>query len=365
MRWRRPSVALILGLVWIGVVGDGPAGAGSPADFPAPRAARLLAERVRADGLDGGVLAVGRDGVWSERATGITAGTVMPIASASKWLTAATLMTLVDEGRLDLDTRVGDLLGDFDGAKARVRVRHLLAHTSGLVSDACVTAASGSTAACTARLAAGSAPTARPGTRFVYSGVGYEVVGRIVEVLTGRSFEAAFAERIASPLGMERTSFVRGGTHPVPSASATSTATDYLRFLAMLAADGVARTGPAAGDRILSAASVAAIEADQVRGVDTSTDGAVRTTGIPTYGLGVWRDVVASDGRIRVVSGNGAFGFYPWIDRRPAGPGTFGVVAVADLVHGSDHAVPRSQRIARVAWREAAGFDRPPPADGG
>lgn len=364
MRWRRGWAFLAVAAVAVGPSGGLPAGATPPTGFPARRAAALLAERVRRDGLDGGVLAVGRDGTWSVSATGITAGSVMPIASASKWLTAATLMTLVDEGRLDLDTPIADLLPGFDGSG--VRVRHLLAHTSGLVADACVYSGAGTTAACTARLAAGPAPTSRPGTRFAYSGVGYEVAGRIVEVLSGVPFETAFAQRIAIPLGMERTSFVgaAGQTHPVPSASATSSASDYLRFLAMLAADGVARTGPAAGTRILAAGSVAAIEADQVRGIDTRADGAVRTTGIPTYGLGVWRDVVSVDDRVRVVSGNGAFGFYPWIDRRPAGASTFGVVAVADLVHGADYAVPRSQRIARAAWREVAGFAWPP-ADGG
>jgi hypothetical protein len=52
-----------------------------------------------------------------------------------------------------------------------------------------------------------------------------------------------------------------------------------------------------------------------------------------------------------VVSGSGAFGFYPWIDREH---GTYGIVAVADLEHGSQYAVPASQRIARLAWTAAA-----------
>jgi hypothetical protein len=329
------------------------------------KAAAQLERRVRHDDLDGGVLLAGRDGTWSGTSVGITARTVMPIASASKWLTAAVVMSLVDEGRLTLDTPVVDVLPGFGGDTAAVTVRHLLSHTSGLTADACVSSGSGTTAACTERLAAGPAPSGRPGRRFVYSGVGYEVAGRIVEVLTGRSFEAAFEDRIARPLGMERTAFdvTVGGDrvdHPVPSASATSTADDYMRFLAMLASDGVARTGPAAGRRVLTAASVAAIEDDQVRGVDTSADPAVQTTGIPTYGLGVWRDVVSPDDAIRVVSGNGAFGFYPWIDRRPASAGNFGVVAVADLVHGSGYAVPRSQKNARTAWNEAARVFGPP-----
>ena len=99
---------------------------------------------------------------------------------------------------------------------------------------------------------------------------------------------------------------------------------------------------------MLTPASVAEIENDQVRGLDTRGDGAVQITGIPTYGLGVWRDEVAADDSIEVVSGSGALGFYPWIDRVH---GTYGIVAVDDELHGADHAVPASQRIAQMLWQ--------------
>jgi hypothetical protein len=102
---------------------------------------------------------------------------------------------------------------------------------------------------------------------------------------------------------------------------------------------------------VLSAASVAEIERDQVIGLDTRQDGAVQITGIPTYGLGVWRDEVADDDTIEVVSGSGALGFYPWIDRVH---GTYGIVGVDDEVHGAEHAVPASQQLARQCWEAAA-----------
>ena len=102
---------------------------------------------------------------------------------------------------------------------------------------------------------------------------------------------------------------------------------------------------------MLSEASVHEIERDQVTGIDTHSDFAVQITQIPTYGLGVWRDKVGPGDEIQVVSGSGAFGFYPWIDRQH---GTYGIVAVADLENGSEHAVPASQRIAQLAWTEAA-----------
>jgi len=322
-------------------------------DDPFASVHRSMARRVRADDLSGGMVLVRRgDEVLDRRAYGHVNGrTVIPIASASKWLTAATLMTLVDEGRLSLDDAVADHLPGFGGGKGGVRVRHLLAHTSGLAYDPCIGDRETTTAACTARIAAGPDPATRPGTRFVYSSVGYEVAARLIEVLTGDSFEHAFEARIARLLGMTATRFDAyaggRGSHPVPAASATSTVDDYERFVGMMANRGVAPGGA----RILSEQSVAEIERDQVAGIDTSADPAVQTTGIPTYGLGVWRDVVGPDGQVRVLSGSGAYGFYPWIDRRH---GTYGIVGVADVAHGADHAVPASQRQARAAWRVAA-----------
>ena len=87
------------------------------------------------------------------------------------------------------------------------------------------------------------------------------------------------------------------------------------------------------------------------KGFDIRDDEAVQITGIPTYGLGVWRDVVSRSDDIHVVNGSNTYGFYPWIDRRH---GTYGIIGVADLQSGSEHAVPQSQRQARAAWRAAA-----------
>jgi CubicO group peptidase (beta-lactamase class C family) len=313
-----------------------------------------MRDRVRDDALRGGALLVVRAGTVLHESSfrDVASTTVMPVASASKWLTSATLMTLVDEGRLSLDDRVEKVLPAFGGNKRGVRVRHLLAHTSGLAYHSCVGDPFTTTEACSARIASGPAPSARPGTRFEYSSVGYEVAARIVEVLTGESFEAAFEHRIAGPLGMIATRFdtLDGRTvaHPMPAASAVSTVDDYARFLAMLSDDGVAGSR-----RVLTTGSVEEIERNQVAGIDTRDDDAVETTGIRTYGLGVWRDVVGRDGRARVVSGSGAFGFYPWIDRVHH---SYGIVAVADDAHGAAHAVPASQRQARASWRAAARY---------
>jgi CubicO group peptidase (beta-lactamase class C family) len=332
----------------VGLIGA-TAASSAAADDAFAKVNRSMQERVRDDGLDGGVvLVVLGDLVVDRQSYGTLDGeTVIPIASASKWLTSATLMTLVDEGSLSLDDRVGDHLAGFGGGKRKIRVRHLLSHTSGLAYESCVGDPTSTTASCTGQIAAGPDPSTTPGTDFVYSSVGYEVAARLVEVLTGQSFEDAFEARVAQPLGMADTRFDASGPHPMPAGSATSTVDDYARFVAMMAAHGIA----ADGTRVLGEESVDEIERDQVRGIDTHDDGAVQTTGIPTYGLGIWRDVVGRDDGIRVLSGSGAYGFYPWIDRRH---GTYGIIGVADTFHGADHAVPASQRQARMARRAAA-----------
>ncbi len=324
--------------------------AGSTGAYDAADAA--MRARVRDDELAGGVLLVARDGTTLHRDAidDTTARTVMPIASASKWLTSATLMTFVDEGKLRLDDPVKTYLPAFDGEKSDITVRELLSHTTGLPPAMCEGDPSTTLRRCVASIAAGGDPSSLPGTQFHYSGVGFAIAGRLVERLAGTSFEQAFEHRIAEPLGMTHTRF--DGTrrphsrNPSPAASATSTVADYARFLHMLAAGGTVD-----GKAVLTSSSVAEIERDQVRGLDTRDDGAVQITGIPTYGLGVWRDEVAADDSIEVVSGSGALGFYPWIDRVH---GTYGIVAVDDELHGADHAVPASQRIARMLWQAAA-----------
>jgi CubicO group peptidase (beta-lactamase class C family) len=339
-----------LGLAAIGLVAA-PA-AGTPGRGRGPggfeRVDSAMQRRVRGHG--GGATLVVHDQATLFRRSygGVHTTTQMPIASASKWLTAGTLMTLVDQGRLALDDPVARFLPDFGGATDAVTIRSLLSHTSGLPDSSCVGDETTTLQDCVGQTAAAAASSSSART-FHYSAVGYAVAGRIIEVVTGESFERAFEDRIAKPVGMRRTRF--DGTarprsrNPDPSASAISSVDDYARFLDMLLHLGVSGT-----HQVLTPASVLEIERDQVRGFDTSHDAAVAITRIPTYGLGVWRDVTdPTDGTI-VASGNGGLGFYPWIDRAHD---DYGIVGVADD-RGPEQAVPASQRVARLEWTVAA-----------
>jgi CubicO group peptidase (beta-lactamase class C family) len=306
-----------------------------------------VATRISDGDLDGAALLVVRDDqILRDRGYGdYDENTVVPIASASKWLTAATMMTLVDEGRVSLDDKVSLYLPEFTGVSGGATIRQLLSHTSGIAQADCIWSTNSTLADCVDRVAR-SKPSTPPGTTFAYGNTSYSVAGRIIEVATDESFEQAFEHRIAEPVGMASTRFddARGERtdNPVPAASAISSLHDYGRYVQMIAADGVID-----GQRVLSAASVREMERDQVGPLRNENDFAVRTTGIDTYGLGVWRDVTTTTDAGVVSSGNGAFGFYPWIDRAR---NSHGVLLVYDAGHSSDYAVPYSQRIVHQVW---------------
>ena len=87
-----------------------------------------MRDRVKSDDLDGAVLLVvrGSDVIHETDFGSYDADSVIPIASASKWLTSATLMTLVDEGKVSLDDSIAKYLPEFKGAKKAITVRQLL-----------------------------------------------------------------------------------------------------------------------------------------------------------------------------------------------------------------------------------------------
>ena len=249
-----------------------------------------IMRRISTDALDGAALLVVRDGVTirNEGYAGYQTSTVIPIASASKWLTAATMMSLVDEGRLSLDDKVSDHLPEFTGKAGEATIRQLLSHTSGIAPADCIWDEKSSLQSCVSKIA-GSSAARTPGQQFSYGNTSFSVAGRIIEVVSGVPFETAFEQRIAEPVGMSSTkfngSFYPTRANPVPAASAESNLDDYGRFVKMLS-----QRGELDGKRVLSESSVLEMERDQVAGLDTSDDSAVRTTGIPTYGLGTWRD---------------------------------------------------------------------------
>lgn len=154
----------------------------------------------------------------AERAFGTPAAndTRYRIASITKLFTATLILQLVDSGRIDLQAPVRTYLPDYAGDPS-ITVHSLLNHTSGMPNpDAGADPEKGvpmyqlpHTSADLVRDYA-SAPLLHPvGTHFDYSNADYFVLGRIIEVVTGRPFDEALKAHILTPLGMTDTGMLR------------------------------------------------------------------------------------------------------------------------------------------------------------
>jgi serine-type D-Ala-D-Ala carboxypeptidase len=297
-----------------------------------------LDQRVADAGLAGGYLRIVADdgAVLHEYANGNVSGsTPLDVASTTKWLTAATFMTFVDQGAVGLDDDIARWLPEFAGSSPPITPRMLMTHTSGVRDNPCQNGGV-SLGACVQTLAV-SPREFTPGSAFSYGNSPFHVVGRLVEVLGVGDFASVVQRRLTGPLGMTSTSFP--GT-PNPAFGATTTVDDYGAFVAMLL-----HAGRAGATRVLSASAVDEMVRNQVASHDTTHDYSVGITGIPRYGFGCWPDSVSADGATEVVSGNGGKGFYPWIDFTSR---TWGVVGVQDD-RGAEYAVPASQRVQLAA----------------
>ena len=255
----------------------------------------------------------------------------LPIASASKWMTASLVMTVVDEGKLRLDEPIGKRLPAFTGKAGRITLRQLLSFTAGqgglkpdmfdLRQDPHI-----SLAEAAAQVAARPLVD-EPGTTFRYGGPSMQVAGALVEQATGESWATLFQERIAGPLGLAHTYWANPlmpglkpetVRNPNLQAGAYTTADDYAKFLTMLAAGGVYH-----GRRILSAKAIEQMETWQTRG-RTMAYLPPGAGPIDKYALGNWCDAVEDDSdRCWLVSSPGAYGTFPWIDRRSGLYGVF------------------------------------------
>ena len=165
-------------------------------------------------GTDGGAdeLVEAATGVLST-ATGVpvTTDSVFQIGSISKVWTATLVMQLVDEGKLQLDAPIAEVLPDLQLADpdvaAKVTMRHLLTHTSGIDGDVFTDTGRGDDVLERYVAALVDVPQNHPlGATFSYCNSGYSLAGRVVEVLTGQTWDAALQERVIAPLGLTHTS---------------------------------------------------------------------------------------------------------------------------------------------------------------
>ena len=208
--------------------GDGVGGGRLPSKAPAAvgmsatrlqKIDRVMARAIKAGGFPGGVVVIGRRGAsvlekgfgnlsWSSKSPADPQQTIYDLASLTKVVATTTaLMILYDQGKVQLDDQVIKYLPAFGGGvKDQITVRQLLEHRSGLPAgrDLWRIALTPSEA----RQAVLETPLeCDPGRCYIYSDLGADVLGFIVETVSAQRLDVFLQEHVFEPLGMHDTSF--------------------------------------------------------------------------------------------------------------------------------------------------------------
>ncbi len=220
----------------------------------------------------------------------VDADTLFQIGSTTKTVTGLVAMRLVEQGELTLDEPVRTYLPDLsfadDAVTAGLTLRHLLTHTGGFDGDYFCDFGRGDDALGKAVASmTGLAQTAPLGEVWSYCNSGFYVVGRLIEVTTGKPYETAAREMALDPIGLDRSFFFpeevmtyrfaagHSGLDEAhvarpwqlpraanPAGGITSSARDNLTYARFWLAGGVTE----AGERLLSAASVELMQSRQL-----------------------------------------------------------------------------------------------------
>lgn len=143
-----------------------------------------------------------------------TIDTVFHLGSVGKQFTAMGVMMLVEQGLVDYDAPIGTYIPELAWMDDEVTVRRLLHHTSGILgydeSEEIYNALVKSSDAPTnedllAVLAEQGGMVSIPGEEYSYSNTGYEILGSLIERISGQSYSAFMDEQIFQPLGMKDT----------------------------------------------------------------------------------------------------------------------------------------------------------------
>ncbi len=262
------------------------------------------------------VLLVYKDGkIVFEKSVGeFTPKTQAPIAASTQWLTAALVMSYVDEGKLSLDDKVSKFLPVFSKySKGYITIRDCITHLTGIegpsigsLKDMSNPKKFSSLDELVNDIASSKEILSNPGLVFRFNNIGYTIAARVLEVLNRRGFEQMMAERITRPLLMRTTNFF-SYTVINPAGGAQSSAYDYMNFLSMLLNGGVFN-----GKRILSEAAIVTMMKS------SSTQGMIKETPAilegKNYGMGQWVLGTDENGKTTTVVCPGLFGTWPLID---------------------------------------------------
>jgi len=319
----------------------------------------------------------GREGPDSTRPA--TGSTVHRVGSVSKLFTDIAVMQLVERGVLDLDAPVSRYAGDVlppGPASARITLRHLMAHRSGLVREPPAGHyfdSTGTTLAATVGSLRGTALVYPPGTHTKYSNAAIAVVGYVLERTQQAPFTDYVQRAVLQPMGLTHSAFTPepaltprlaqavmwshdGREWPAPAfqlgmapaGSMYTTVEDLGRFLSVLFAGGRGPQGP-----VIARAMLDSMWTPQFvpAGVAAGRGG---------FGLGFALSEL--DGRRRVSHGGAIYGFSTELAALPDERLGVAVVATADGANAvTERIAEAALRLMRAArdGRPLPGIERP------
>ncbi len=317
----------------------------SPSPSPTPSTAAIQAAIDAAPVADLYVIVGTRQGVVYRYQKGRFPSTaVYPIASATKMLSGATILRLVEAGRMSLGDHPQKYLSywtnDPADPRSRVTLQQLLSFTSGFnpgeTDRGCISDGSTTIAACAREFYERGLDTA-PGSAFSYGPAHLQIAGAMAEAATGQTFPNLFRQNVANPAGMssQTTYSIPSGTNPRLSGGGESTAEDYAAFLSAMLAG-----------RLLT--DIDTYVADRTAGLPVLNEpDATEISGDWHYGLASWHECDDTPfssrcAAARLISSPGAFGWTPWID---FDRGYWALIAMYVPIGGAQQGVALEQKL--------------------
>jgi CubicO group peptidase (beta-lactamase class C family) len=153
-----------------------------------------------------------------ETATPVTPDTLFRIASTTKMLTAAAVVTLAEQGKISLNEPIGTYVKGLSPGLSRVTLHQLLSHTAGIRDGASFDGPHDDSAlAGFVRSWTDDYFVAEPGEIYSYSNLGYVLAAFVLEEVTGRAFADGMNDLLFRPLGMSRTTLrpIMAMTYPL------------------------------------------------------------------------------------------------------------------------------------------------------
>ncbi|MDQ6813298.1 MAG: beta-lactamase family protein [Bacteroidota bacterium] len=241
--------------------------------------------------------------------------TPVRIGASSQWLTTALVLTFVQEGKLSLDDKVSKYLPIFTKYyKGYITVRQCLTNFTGIQSEQGIAKLLQKNKFHSLEEEVNDFASKRDiqtnsGTEFRYSNVGFNIAGRVLEVISKKTFDRLMQDRITRPLAMKNTTFTNENYNDAinPAIGAKSSAADFINFLTMLLNKGNFNNKQVLTESSVAMLHIITTEASQVKYAPAPVAGL-------NYGLGEWIIETNAQGKATAVAVPSLQGPWPMLN---------------------------------------------------